>query len=81
MGDLVTGAHHNRLQVTQPADDRLQQRADRGDHEVHLTDRVVSGVRVRQPAQDGQSPADGVAARAEPLVREGLPRGQDGHAG
>ena len=33
----------------------------------------VLGVRVGQPAQDGQPAADGVAARAQPLVREGLP--------
>ncbi len=41
-----------------------------------LTRPVVSsvGVRVGQPAQHGEATADGVAARAEPLVRQRLPR-------
>ena len=40
---------------------------------------VVAGLGVGQPAQHRQALADGVAARAEPLVREGLPRGERRH--
>ena len=81
MGDLVARAHHDRLQVAEALDDRLQQRPDRGDHEVQRTDRLVGRVRVRQPTQDGQAPTDRVRARAQALVREGLPCREHGHSG
>ena len=44
-------------------------------------DRLVGGVRVRQPPQDRQAPTDRVRARAQALVREGLPGREHGHAG
>ena len=81
VGDLVAGAHHHGMQVAQAPDDRLQQRPDRGHHQVEGADRLVGGVRVRQPPQDRQAPTDRVGARAQALVRKGLPRGQHGHAG
>ena len=37
-------------------------------------------VGVRDPSQHGESPTDGVAAGREPLVRQRLPRREDGDA-
>ena len=81
VGDLVARTHHDGLEVAQPLDDRLQQRPDRGDHEVELADGLVGGVRVRQPTQDRQPATDRVRARAQSLVREGLPGREHRHAG
>ena len=48
-------------------------RAHRGDDHRQRAVGVVAGVGVGQPAQHRQALADGVAARAEPLVRQRLP--------
>ena len=37
----------------------------------------VPGIRVGKATQHGQALADGVTARAEPLVRQGLPAGEE----
>ena len=60
------------LEVGEALDLRLEHRAHRGHHDPQ---RAVAGVGagVHQPAQHRQPPADGVAARAEPLVRQRLP--------
>ncbi len=62
------------LEVAQPLDLRLEDRAHRGDHDL---ERAVGGVGagVAEPAEHGEPAADGVAARAEPLVRQRLPAG------
>ena len=68
----VAGHQLDRLEVGQPLDLRLQHRADRRDDDL---ERAVGrvGARVPEPAQHGEPAADGVAARAEPLVRQRLP--------
>ena len=63
----------HRLEVAEPGDERLEHGAHRGDDDRQRAVCGVVGVGVGEPAQDGQPPADGVAARAEPLVRQGLP--------
>ena len=66
----LAGHQLDRLEVAEPLDLRLQHRADRGDDDL---ERAVVRVGVGQPAQDREPAADGVAARAEPLVRQRLP--------
>ena len=66
----LAGHQLDGLQVAQPLDLRLQHGAHRGDD--HL-ERAVVRVGVRQPPQHRQPAADGVAARAEPLVGQRLP--------
>ena len=63
----------DRLEVGQALDLGLQHGPDRSDHDL---ERPVAGVvaRVREAAQHGQPPPDGVAARREALVRQRLPR-------
>ena len=75
----VTGPQPHRLQLAQTADHRLQHRPHRSDHDRDRADRLVTGLGVRQPAQHREPAADGVAARAEPLVRQRLPRGEVDH--
>jgi hypothetical protein len=75
-GDLVAGVERDRTQVAQPGDDGLEDRAHRGDDDRERAVGLVALVGVREPAQHRQSLADGVAARAQALVREGLPRGE-----
>ena len=70
--DLLTAGQLDRLEVGQALDLRLQHRADRRDDDLERpVVRLVAGV--LDPPQDGQPPADGVAARAQPLVRKRLP--------
>ena len=73
--DLVTGPHRDRLEVAEPGDHRLQQAAHRRHHDLHRAATALV-VGMRQPAQHVEAPPDGVAARAEPLVRQGLPGGE-----
>ena len=66
------GCELHRLQVAQPGDLRLQHRAHRRhDHRDRTVGGRVAGV--AQPPEHGQPAADGVAAGAEPLVRQRLP--------
>ena len=67
--DVLTDREADRLQVAESLDLRLQHAADRGDDHLRRRQFVVVG----EPSQDGQAPADGVGARAQPLVRQGLP--------
>ena len=76
---LVTGAQRHRLQVAEAGDHRLQHRPHRRDHDLDRSVLDVGGVRVGQAAQDREPPPDGVAARAEPLVRQRLPGGELDH--
>ena len=68
----VAGRQLDGLDVGEAGHLRLQQAADRRDDDL---ERAVGGVGagVPQAAQHGEATADGVAARAEPLVRERLP--------
>lgn len=68
----------DRLDVGQAGDLRLEQAADRRDDDLQRTVGGV-GAGVAQPAQHREAPSDGVAARAQPLVREGLPARVVGH--
>ncbi len=66
----------DRLQVGEALHLRLQHRAHRRDDDAQRTARLVlPGVphRMTQTSQDGEPSADGVAAGAEPFVRERLP--------
>ena len=70
--DRVALGQLDRLEVAEALDLRLQHRADRRDDHP---ERTVAARRCPggEPAQDRQPAADGVAARAEPLVRQRLP--------
>ena len=68
----VTGREVDRLQVAEALDLRLEHRPDRGHDDLERSGRLV-GARVCQPAQHREPPADRVAARAQPLVRQRLP--------
>ena len=73
---LVTDPQPDRLEVAEPLGDRLEDGADGGDD---VAERTVAGtllVGVGQAAQHREPAADGVAARAEPLVRQRLPAGE-----
>ena len=71
----VSRAQDDRAQLTQPRYLRLEQRAHRGDEGTDRAGGRVVGGRMGQPAQHGQPLPDGVRARREPLVRQGLPTG------
>ena len=71
---LVAGLERDRAQVAQTRDDGLEDGAHRRDDDRERAVALVALVGVREPAQHRQPLADGVAARAQPLVREGLPR-------
>ena len=73
---VVAGLERDRLQVTEPLGDGLEHRAHRRDDHRQGAVGVVAGLGVCEPAQHRQALADGVAAGAQPLVREGLPRGE-----
>ncbi len=75
---LVAGLQADRLEVAEAGDERLQHCPHRCDDDRHRSAAglVRIGRRVGQPAQDREPPPDGVAARAEALVRQGLPRGE-----
>ena len=72
-GALVAGLEGDRGEVAEALDDRLQGRADRGDDDAQRPVCRVVRVGVGQAAQHGEPAADRVGARAEPLVRQGLP--------
>ena len=71
--DLVARLQGHRLELAEAGHHRLQHRTHRRHHDLHRAVLDVRGVRVRQPAQDGEAATDGVAARAQPLVRQRLP--------
>ena len=73
--DPVPRADRDRLQLAQPVDHRLQQRAHR-QHEHADRAGVPLGLRVREPPEHGEPAGHGVAAGREPLVRQRLPRRQ-----
>ena len=70
----------HRRDVAEPADDRLQQATDRGHHHTERAGPGTGRVGVREPAQDREPAAAGVRAGRDPLVRQGLPGGEVGHA-
>ncbi len=70
--DLLAGSELDGDQVGEPLDLGLEHGPHRRDDDAERT--VVGLVAgVLDPAQDGEAAPDGVAARAEALVREGLP--------
>lgn len=69
----LTRAQGDRFQVAEALDLGLEDRADGGDDDRDRAGLRVVRARVGQAAQYGEAAADGVAARAEPLVRERLP--------
>ena len=72
--DGQTGGQLDGLELAEPGDDGGQQGAHGDDEDA---DRPAL-LRVGQAAQDGQALGDGVGARREALVRQGLPGGHDG---
>ena len=79
--DLVAGAQPGLAQVAEADRERLHDAADRGDEDAEGAVGVLVGV--GEAAQHLQPLGDGVAARAQPLVRERLPGGEadDGRLG
>ena len=71
--DGVAEAHANRREIAQPGGDGLQEGAHR--HGQDPQGREFRGV--GEAALDAQAPRDGVGARGEPLVGQGLPCGED----
>ena len=69
---LVADPQRHRVQPAQAGRDRLDQAA-RGGH-----DEPRRGGRIGERAEDREAAPDGVRARREPLVRQGLPAGQHG---
>ena len=70
----------DRLQVTEAGHDGLQQAAHRGDHHRERPVRLARLGRVGEPPQHRDPPPDRVGLRGEPLMRQGLPAGEAGHA-
>ena len=75
----VAGAQHDRRELAEPRHLRLQHRADRRDHDRQRAGRGVVVGGVGEPAQHGETLADGVRAGREPLVRQRLPTGVERH--
>ena len=71
--DLVTDGELDRLEVGEPLDLRLEDRADRRDDHLDAGRWRRRSPGCAQPAQHGEPPPDGVAARGQPLVRQRLP--------
>ena len=76
---LVADPEGDRHQVAQPLDQRLQQGTNRSHHNSQRTVCRVARFGMGEPAQHGQPPANGVAAGAQPLVRQSLPAGEVRH--
>ena len=68
----VADAQLDGLEVAETLDLRLEDRAHRRHHDLERSVARV-GAGMPQPPQHGQPPPHGVAARAEPLVRQRLP--------
>jgi len=75
----VAHAQRHGLEVTQSRDNGLEQGTDRKHEHADRArlPRVVAGHGVREAAQHGDPARDGVASGGEPLVRQGLPGGED----
>jgi len=73
--DLLTDHEAYRSQVPKALDLRLQQAADRRDHDPRRGKITIAG----QPPQQFEPAADGIGARAQPFVRKRLPRRVVGH--
>ncbi len=69
----------DRLEVAEPLDLGLEHRAHGCDHDLERPVPRVVGTRVRQPAEHCEPAADGVAARAEPLVGQRFPARVERH--
>ena len=74
--DLLALLEDQRLEVGEAADKRLEHRSHgRADHP-----QGIAGLRMGKPAQDGDTATRGVSRRAQPLVRQCLPRREDDRA-
>ncbi len=77
--DLVARLELDRNEVTETGDLRLKQAPDGRHHHIERTGHRIARTRMRQPTQHRKPPTDRVGARAQPLVRQRLPRREDGH--
>jgi len=75
---LVAGAQRDGHELAETLGQRLEDRAHGRDHHRERAVCRVVRVGVGDPSQHGQPPTDGVAAGREALVRQGLPRREDG---
>ena len=75
-GHLVPGGEGHRAQVTEPGGDRLEHCAHRRHDDGEATVGGVAALGVGEPAEHGEALPHGVAARAQALVRQRLPRGE-----
>jgi hypothetical protein len=75
----VAGPQLDRLELTEPGHLGLQQGPHRRDHNRQRSAGRVIGRRVREPAQHSQPLPDGIGARREAFVRQGLPARVEGH--
>ena len=75
---LVAGGERNGREVAEPAGDGLQDRPHGGHDDLQGPGRA-GGVRVGvgEATQDGQATTDRVVTGREPLVRKGLPTGEN----
>ena len=70
----------DRLEVAEAGHDRLQHAPDRRHHDRQRPVRLARPGRVGQPPQHGDPLSDGVQARRQPLMGQGLPAREVGHA-
>jgi hypothetical protein len=73
-GRFVAGLQRDGAELAQAPGHGLQHRTHRCHDDVERTEGGVGQVGVGQPPQHGQPLADGVTARAQPLVGQRLPR-------
>ena len=71
---LLAGREHERLHVAQATDHGLDERTDRHDEDADRAEHRIRPARVRQAAEHGHAVRHGVGARAQPLMRQRLPR-------
>ena len=71
--DVLALHELHRLEVAEAGHLRLQHAADGAHDDLQRAGGGVVGARVGEPAQHGEAAADGVGARAQPLVRQRLP--------
>ncbi len=74
----AAGVQLDRLELAQTLDHRLQQRAGRHDEQPDRAGEPRLGRRVREAPEHRQPLGHRVRAGRQPLVRQRLPRGQDG---
>ena len=76
---VLAGAQGDGDEIAEPRGDRLEEGPDRHDEHPGGVRLRRRGIRVGEAAEHGEAAGDGVRARREPLVGQGLPRGEDHH--